>query len=76
VVNERIGSIVHFSALLSALGEKNIALALQLNVVGLHNVLEVSRIYRLKLFIPSSIGQFFHSVTPKTAILNRVLSLF
>ncbi|KAI0218709.1 L-threonine 3-dehydrogenase, mitochondrial [Lamellibrachia satsuma] len=58
VINERIGTVVHFSALLSAIGEENVPLALQLNIVGLHNVLELARLYELKLFIPSTIGAF------------------
>lgn len=56
VVNERIDWIVHFSALLSAVGESNIPLAMRVNIEGLHNVLELSKQYRLKLFVPSTIG--------------------
>ncbi len=57
VVNERIDWIIHFSALLSAIGEANIPLAMRVNVEGLHNVLELARQYRLKLFVPSTIGK-------------------
>jgi len=56
VVNERIDWCVHFSALLSAVGESNIPLAIRLNIEGFHNVLELSKQYRLKLFVPSTIG--------------------
>jgi len=58
VVNYRIDSIVHFSALLSAIGEQNVPLAMRVNVEGLHNILELSKQYELKLFVPSTIGAF------------------
>ncbi|KAL4235924.1 hypothetical protein ACF0H5_004314 [Mactra antiquata] len=57
-VNYRIDSIVHFSALLSAIGEQNVPLAMRVNIEGLHNILELSNQYRLKLFVPSTIGAF------------------
>ncbi|KAH9524173.1 hypothetical protein Btru_053731 [Bulinus truncatus] len=57
-VNYEIDWLVHLSALLSAVGESNVPLAMQVNIEGLHNVLEVSRMYKLKLFIPSTIGAF------------------
>lgn len=43
VVNYHIDWIVHFSAILSALGEQNVPLALRINIEGLHNVLEVAK---------------------------------
>lgn len=58
VVNNRIDWLVHFSALLSAIGEKNVQLALDVNVTGMQNILEVSRRHSLKVFIPSTIGAF------------------
>ncbi|XP_071117255.1 L-threonine 3-dehydrogenase, mitochondrial-like [Haliotis cracherodii] len=58
VVNYEVDWLVHFGALLSAIGEQNVPLAMQVNIEGLHNVLEVSKQYRLKLFIPSTIGAF------------------
>lgn len=58
IVNERIDWLIHFSALLSAVGESNIPLAIRLNIEGFHNVLELSKQYRLKLFVPSTIGAF------------------
>ncbi|VDP11030.1 unnamed protein product [Heligmosomoides polygyrus] len=58
VVEERIDTIVHFSALLSAVGEQNVNLALQINCRGVENVLEVARKHHLKVFIPSTIGAF------------------
>jgi len=58
VVNERIDWLVHFSALLSAVGENNVPLAVRVNIEGLHNVIELSKQYKLKLFVPSSISAF------------------
>lgn len=58
VVNYEIDWLIHFGALLSAIGEANVPLAMQVNIEGLHNVLEVSRMYKMKLFIPSTIGAF------------------
>merc|ERR1712128_251037 len=58
VVNKRIDWVVHFSALLSAVGEQNVPLAVRVNIEGLHNVIELSKQYKLKLFVPSTIGAF------------------
>ncbi len=58
VADKQIDWIVHFSALLSAVGEKNVPLALRINVDGMQNVLELSRHFKLKVFIPSTIGAF------------------
>lgn len=56
VVALQIDTVIHLSALLSAVGEQNTPLAMRVNIEGLHNILEVSRQYRLKLFVPSTIG--------------------
>lgn len=58
VVNYRIDWLIHFSALLSAIGEENVPLAMRVNVEGLHNVMELAKQYRLKIFVPSTIGAF------------------
>lgn len=58
VVNERIDWLVHFSALLSAIGEQNTSLAMRVNIEGVHNVIELAKQYHLRLFIPSTIGAF------------------
>jgi nucleoside-diphosphate-sugar epimerase len=50
--------VVHFSAILSAVGEQNVDQALQVNVNGFHNIIEVCRKYNLRLFSPSTIGAF------------------
>ncbi|RNA15265.1 L-threonine 3- mitochondrial [Brachionus plicatilis] len=58
IVNNKIDWIIHFSALLSAVGEKNVPLALSVNVTGMQNILELAKQFRLKVFIPSTIGAF------------------
>jgi len=58
VVNYNIDTIVHFSALLSAIGEHNVSEALKINIYGFHNIIELCRRYGLKLFSPSTIGAF------------------
>lgn len=58
IVNYNIDWIIHFSALLSAIGENNVPLAMRVNIEGLHNVLELAKQYRLKIFVPSTIGAF------------------
>lgn len=58
VVNYRVDWIIHFSALLSAIGEQNVPLAMRVNIEGLHNILELANQYKLKLFVPSTIGAF------------------
>ncbi|XP_013369957.1 PREDICTED: L-threonine 3-dehydrogenase, mitochondrial-like [Chinchilla lanigera] len=58
VVNNRITWMLHYSAVLSAVGEANVPLARAVNITGLHNVLDVAKEYNLRLFIPSTIGAF------------------
>ncbi|CAI2355493.1 unnamed protein product [Caenorhabditis sp. 36 PRJEB53466] len=58
VVNRGIDTIVHFSALLSAVGEANVPLAIQVNCRGVENVLQIALKHNLKVFIPSTIGAF------------------
>ncbi|KAF8782144.1 L-threonine 3-dehydrogenase like protein [Argiope bruennichi] len=58
IVNYRIDWLIHFSALLSAIGEDNVPLAMRVNIEGLHNVMELAKQYRLKIFVPSTIGAF------------------
>lgn len=58
LVEHRIDQVVHFSALLSAIGEQNVTLALQVNIEGFHNIIDLCKIHELKLFCPSTIGAF------------------
>lgn len=56
--------VVHYSALLSAVAEKNPTLALSVNINGFQNMLELAKVHRLRLYSPSTIGAFGPS-TPK-----------
>ncbi|KAG0351642.1 hypothetical protein BG005_008862 [Podila minutissima] len=64
VVDWRIDWVVHYSALLSAVAEKNPTLALSVNINGFQNMLELAKVHRLRLYSPSTIGAFGPS-TPK-----------
>ncbi|KAF9199255.1 hypothetical protein BGZ49_010659 [Haplosporangium sp. Z 27] len=64
VVDYRIDWIVHYSALLSAVAEKNPAMALMVNMNGFQNVLNLAKIHNLRIYSPSTIGAFGPS-TPK-----------
>lgn len=58
VVNHRVDWLIHFSALLSAIGEQNVPLAVRVNIEGMHNVMELAKQYKLRIFVPSTIGAF------------------
>lgn len=58
VVENGIDTIVHFSALLSAIGEQQVGRALNVNNRGTENVLELARQHKLSVFCPSTIGAF------------------
>uniref|UniRef100_H2YAL5 L-threonine 3-dehydrogenase, mitochondrial n=1 Tax=Ciona savignyi TaxID=51511 RepID=H2YAL5_CIOSA len=72
VVNHRAEWLIHFSALLSAVGEMNVPLAVKVNINGMHNVLDVANDLGLRLFIPSTIGAFGldspHDPTPDVCV--------
>jgi nucleoside-diphosphate-sugar epimerase len=59
VVREyHIATIYHLASVLSAVAEQTPQLAWQVNMDGLHNVLEVAREAGCAVFFPSSIGAF------------------
>jgi len=58
VVDESITWILHLSSVLSATGEKNLKLAMDLNVRGIENILEVAREQSVRVYAPSSIAAF------------------
>jgi nucleoside-diphosphate-sugar epimerase len=70
-----IDTIYHMAAILSAVGEQKPDLAWDVNINGLHNVLEVSRELNLtRVFCPSSIAAFGpetpRSNTPQETVLR------
>ena len=73
VREERIGTIHHLAAILSATGEMNPELCERINLGGLTNVLEVAREHSLRVFSPSSIAVFGPScpaIAPQGAPLD------
>jgi nucleoside-diphosphate-sugar epimerase len=54
----RIGTIFHLASVLSAAAEQNPQLAWEVNMGGLHKVLETARQFHCAVFFPSSIGAF------------------
>ncbi|MEQ8163887.1 MAG: NAD-dependent epimerase/dehydratase family protein, partial [Smithellaceae bacterium] len=54
----RIGTIFHLASVLSAAAEHNPQLAWEVNMGGLHKVLETARQFHCAVFFPSSIGSF------------------
>ena len=44
--------------MLSAIGEQNVPLAVRVNIEGVHNVIELAKQYKLRIFVPSTIGAF------------------
>jgi len=60
VKKHKIDSIIHLAAILSATGELNPQLLWDVNMRGLHNVLEVARVTGTSVFTPSSIAAFGH----------------
>lgn len=57
VVDHKVDWIIHFSALLSAIGEQNVPLAVRVNIEGVHNVIELAKQYKLRYVIIISIGE-------------------
>jgi nucleoside-diphosphate-sugar epimerase len=68
----KIDSIIHLAAILSAVAEAKPALAWEVNINALYNVLEVARERNCAVFTPSSIGAFGSSTpldnTPQDTI--------
>ncbi|UCF83894.1 MAG: L-threonine 3-dehydrogenase [Desulfobacteraceae bacterium] len=54
----KVDTIYHLAAILSAVAEENPQRAWNVNMIGLYNVLEVTRSYKCAVFTPSSIGAF------------------
>jgi threonine 3-dehydrogenase len=58
IVEDNIDWVVNFAALLSAISEKMLELAYEVNVGGSKNMLDLERVHNLRVFIPSTIGAF------------------
>ena len=61
VVNNDVDWVIHMSAILSAVGENNVPLALKINIEGMQNVLELAKQHKLRIFVPSTIGNYVSS---------------
>ena len=59
-----IGEVYHLVGLLSAVGENDPDLTWEVNMYGLKHILDLSRVYKYKIFWPSSIAAFGYT-TPK-----------
>ena len=60
----QIDTIFHLASILSAVGESRPQHAWDVNMNGLYNVLEISRLHGCAFFFPSSIGSFGPSTPP------------
>lgn len=58
VVEEGVDLVVHLSSILSATGERDPDRAIQLNVRGIENILQVAKLHNLRVYAPSSIAAF------------------
>jgi len=72
VVDHDIDWVIHNSSVLSASGERNPQWALDLNVKGVQNAMEVAQKHQLRIFVPSSIAAFGTS-TPKVSTPNLTI---
>lgn len=72
VVENGVTHIVHYAALLSAVGERNVEKALEINIRGAEIALEVARDHGCTIFIPSSIAAF-GPTTPRVLTTNLTI---
>jgi len=74
VVEHKIDWLIHNSSILSANGELNPQLALDVNVKGIQNALELAKNHNLRILAPSSIAVFGPTTpkdnTPDTTIMR------
>lgn len=64
IKNNKITDVYHLAGILSVGSEKDPDLAWKVNFGGLKNILDLAKIYKFKVFFPSSIAAF-GSTTPK-----------
>ncbi len=72
-IRHNADAVYHLAAILSAVGEKDPQLAYNVNMGGLHAVLEVARSQRCAVFTPSSIG-VFGVETPRDPTLQDTIT--
>uniref|UniRef100_A0A8C1SCT9 Uncharacterized protein n=1 Tax=Cyprinus carpio TaxID=7962 RepID=A0A8C1SCT9_CYPCA len=60
VVNNRISWLIHYSVLLSAVGEANVSLARDVNITGLHNVLDIAAEHGVSKVHAELMGEHYH----------------
>ncbi len=73
VAKNKIDTIYHLAAILSAKGEQNPQVAYEINMTGTYNVLEIAREHKLsQVIIPSSMAAFGPD-TPKENTPNETL---
>ena len=65
VKDNKVNYIVHMAGILSALGEKNPDLAVDVNVTGVVNAIRAAQTNNSRLFVPSSIAAFGGDNFPK-----------
>lgn len=65
VKDNKVNNIVHLAGILSAAGEKNPDLAIDVNVFGAVNGLRIARDLDCRIFLPSSIAAFGGDLFPK-----------
>ena len=65
VKSHKVNYIVHLAGILSALGEKNPDLAVDVNVNGVINAVRAAQVTKSRIFVPSSIAVFGGEKFPK-----------
>jgi len=71
-VEEHVTWLIHLSSVLSAVGERNLKKAMELNIRGIEHALEVAYKNELRIYAPSSIAAFGPS-TPQVDTPDEVI---
>ncbi|ALD65973.1 L-threonine 3-dehydrogenase [Spiroplasma cantharicola] len=72
--DNKVDTIVHLAALLSATAEKNPKFAWDLNMTGLMNALEIAKELKTKFFAPSSIAAYGPDAQPDNTPQDTVMN--